>query len=95
MAEPKPYLCSECGYVIGFIMRGNDRRPKLSVMRNGCHITQLGTLGDPLQIQYAVSSLEHGIIHCAMCGAQRVWSMSDQSLSELISRRKQRTFGLE
>ena len=92
--DPKLYLCPQCGYVIGIIMRGSERRPRLNVLRNGVHAAQVLDLGDLRQVVYVVRNMDQGEVTCGYCGAHRAWRMSDQGIDELIARRKKRTFGL-
>jgi hypothetical protein len=97
--NPRPYLCEKCNYVLGFVIRGSDRRPKLSVLRLSAHADQLEALVDMVlrgaRDVYSVIGLEQGEVICLHCGAGRKWSMSQAALDELLSRRRARTFGLE
>jgi hypothetical protein len=97
--NPRPYVCQRCNYVLGFVMRGSDRRPKLSVLRLSAHADQLEALVDMAlhgtRSLYSVMGLEQGEVICLHCGAGRVWSMSEAAIENLLERRRARTFGLE
>ena len=93
--EPRAWVCKQCGYVLGFIMRGNDRRVKLSVLHNTCHPDMLTLIGNPRELNFKVWDMEQGTVLCGFCGASRTWHMSEQAMDDLIGRRRDRTFGLE
>ena len=90
----EPYFCKACGFVIGFTHRVG-RRSKLSVMRHGVSRRSIKALGDPQKIEFAVSDLECGTVHCMMCNAAHQWHISNRALEELLKRRELRTFGLD
>lgn len=99
--EPRLWLCNECGFVLGVVQQDNSQRPgsylryKLAILRNGCHISNIGQLGDLRNVATAARLIEGGDVSCGMCGAVRRWLMSDQALEDLITRRRKRTYGLE
>lgn len=91
--DPKPYYCEQCGYVLGLIRKGPDRRSKLDVFR--LPLPTLAILVDSSsEYSYAVIELEQGNVPCGHCGAVRKWRISDHALDDLLARRKKRTFGL-
>jgi len=93
--DPKLYLCQECGFVIGIIFRGSERRPRLNVLRNGFHVASVMSMGDLREVGYVVRNMDAGDVTCGKCGGHRTWRMSDQAIDELIARRKKRTLGLQ
>jgi hypothetical protein len=92
--DPKPYLCEQCGAVLGMIIKGSDRRAKLSVFRLTLPAVagQLESL--PGDYPFGVTELEQGNPVCGICGAVRKWRMSQRALDELLERSEKRSYGL-
>ena len=87
--EPRLWLCNECGFVLGVVLRDSSRRAELNVFRNGMHIVNVKQIGDLHKVTYA-TIIRDGDVTCATCGARRTWRMSDQAMDDLLARRKRR-----
>ncbi len=90
-SEPRVWTCKHCARVMGFIVRGSDRRTRLHVLKATCNEINAKAMAEvkPLVV------LDAGTVTCGWCGAERTWSMSEATMDDLLARRKTRTFGLE
>jgi hypothetical protein len=94
MCDYKVYTCRHCGLILGVIMRGSSRQPKLNVLRNGANPDAFHLLGDVNKINYAVRNMDQGTVVCSVCGSQREYHVSEQAMDEMLERRARRNYGL-
>lgn len=90
--RPRPFLCRQCGLILGWIVRDFDRITHVNVLRMPSSEMVMPTPVKPFERAQVWSLVNgnDGDVLCCDCGAVNPWVASQSALDEMLTRRQAR-----